>query len=377
MSVRRSHRGAWMVDIKGFRHPDGRVEPRIRLKSPIQTRRGAEQFERQVRQALQDGTWGREPDVEPEPVPTVGEFAEEFMTVYAANHNKASSVRSKRSRLRSAILPRFRDVRLDEITPREVERWKADLRAQGLADKTINNHLTVLRRMLGVAVEWEIIEFVPPMRQFKAQRPDFDFLDFDEAERLLHGARSEPAWQAMMLTALHAGLRQGELLALEWGDVDLVAQRLWVRRGLYKGQIDSPKGGRVRRVPMTERLVQSLKEHRARTALRSKLVWCNDDGDYLTAEKCRPPLRRARQAAGLRTFGWWHALRHTFASHLVMRGASLAVVQRYLGHAQISTTMRYVHLSPEFEDNAIRVLDDPAPVSVGHRWGTEGGSSAQ
>ena len=55
MSVRRSHRGAWMVDIKGFRHPDGRVEPRIRLKSPIQTRRGAEQFERQVRQALQDG----------------------------------------------------------------------------------------------------------------------------------------------------------------------------------------------------------------------------------------------------------------------------------------------------------------------------------
>ncbi len=135
MSVRRSHRGKWMVDIKGFRHPDGRVEPRIRQLAPIQTRRGAESFERQVRQALLDGTWGREPKMEPEPepVPTIEEFAEEFMATYVRNHNKLSEVRSKESILRNHILPWFGKRRLGAVVSRDVERFKAHKLKRGFA----------------------------------------------------------------------------------------------------------------------------------------------------------------------------------------------------------------------------------------------------
>ena len=93
----------------------------------------------------------------------------------------------------------------------------------------MNNHLTVLRRLLSSAVEWEQLDHLPPIKWLKV--PDeFDFLDFEEAGRLVAGA--DEAWRPMILTGLKAGLRLGELIALRWEDIDLVAGRLMVRRAV-------------------------------------------------------------------------------------------------------------------------------------------------
>jgi integrase len=207
--------------------------------------------------------------------------------------------------------------------------------------------------MLVVAKKRELIEAVPEVEWLKAPRPEFDFLDFEEAERLV--AKADGEWQAMILTALRTGMRQGELLALRWDDVDLVAGRITVRQNLVRGVIGTPKSGKGREIPLSNDAVRALKAQRH---LRGEVVFCNDDGDYFKKNECKHPLWRACKRAGLRRIGW-HVLRHTFASHLVMKGVPIKVVQELLGHATIEMTMRYAHLSPEVARDAVNVLDQP------------------
>ncbi len=95
-------------------------------------------------------------------------------------------------------------------------------------------------------------------------------------------------------------------------------------------------------MPLNDTALAVLEEHRH---LRGPLVFCNDDGSMLTKNKAKGPLRRARVRAGITALGW-HDLRHTFASHLTMRGVPLKAVQELLGYATIEMTMRYAHLSP-------------------------------
>ena len=188
---------------------------------------------------------------------------------------------------------------------------------------------------------------LPKVAWLKAPEPEFDFLDFEESKRLLEAAKAEPEWHAMIMTAVRTGLRIGELRALRWEDVDLVAGRLTVRRSAFKNQ------GRKRTVELGLEVLQALKKHRH---LRGELVFCTSDGRMLTENECKHPMRRACRRAGLRVIGW-HALRHTFASHLVMRGAPLKAVQELLGHADIRMTMRYSHLSPDVKRDAVALLD--------------------
>lgn len=339
----------WMIDID-YEYPDGRRE-RVRKVSPAQTRRAAEQYERDLRQALVDGSFGRK---EAEPPPLFAAFAEEFLNKYAATNNKPSEVQSKSSVLRVHLMPVFEKKRLDEIKLRDIEAYKANKYKAGLAPKSINNHLTVLRRLLAVAVEWEKLDFVPAVKWMKVPDPEFDFLTFEEAERLIAGA--DGLWAPMITVALKTGLRLGELLALRWDDVDLVVGRLMVRRAAARGLIGTPKSGRSREIPLSMDALRALKAHRH---LKGDLVFSDEKGQLLVKTATKWPLWRACKRAGLRRIGW-HVLRHSFASHLVMRSAPIKAVQELLGHATIEMTMRYSHLSPDVRRDAVRLLDGPS-----------------
>ena len=91
------------------------------------------------------------------------------------------------------------------------------------------------------------------------------------------------------------------------------------------------------------------------------LLWPGEGGRNLKRGEAKWPLYRACMRAGLRRVGW-HVLRHTFASHLVMRGVPLKAVQELLGHEDIATTMRYAHLAPGVTRDAVLLLDAPAPA---------------
>jgi len=205
----------------------------------------------------------------------------------------------------------FGTTKLDKMGARELEHYKAK-KLSTHARKTISNHLSVLHKLLHTASEWGLIEQVPKVRWLPFPKPEFRFLDFEAAERLLTVSKVEATWHVMILLALRTWLHQGELLALRWRDVDLTQGKLVVRRSVTRGHLGTPKNGRIREVLLSSAVVKVLKGHRH---LRGELVFCQEDGSLLTKGLCKWPLRRARRRVGLGRFGW-HDLRHIFASHL-------------------------------------------------------------
>jgi integrase len=223
--------------------------------------------------------------------------------------------------------------------------------------KTVNNILAVLSILLKKAVEWDVIERMPcRIKLLPIEKGAAAFHDFEEYERLVDVARAiDQRTYLIVLLGGEAGLRCGEMIALEWGDVDLAKRQLCVRRSDWNGQVGTPKGGRQRYVPLTRRLTAALAEHRH---LRSKRVFCQDDRTPFTRQIVQNRMILAARRANVRR--GVHILRHTFCSHLSMRGAPPKAIQELAGHADLTMTQRYMHLSPAALDAAIGLLDRPS-----------------
>jgi integrase len=184
-------------------------------------------------------------------------------------------------------------------------------------------------------------------------RTDAAFHDFGAYELLVAAAQTiDPRSYAIALLGGEAGLRAGEIVALEWTDVDFERRQLRVRHSDWRGKLLPPKNGRIRVVGMTERLTGALRQLRH---LRCPRVLCKDDGTPLTRQGTWSRVRYAAKRAKLPT--GVHILRHTFCSHLAMRGAPVRAVQELAGHSEIVMTQRYMHLSPAALDAAIALLE--------------------
>jgi len=147
----------------------------------------------------------------------------------------------------------------------------------------------------------------------------------------------------------------GKILTLEWRDVDLSKRQVCVARSEWRGHVIAPKGGRPRYVPLTNRLTEALRSTRH---LRGRRVLSTAEGQPLSQKAIDVKMRRAARGANVKA--GIHILRHTFCSHLAMRGGPARAIQELAGHQDLSTTQRYMHLSPAAVANAIRLLDAPA-----------------
>ena len=354
MSVRQVKRRAatggivsfWMVDVD-FEHADGRRE-RVRKVSPVQTRRGAEEFERQIRAALLRPTPARKE------VPTFGTFVDSrwWPTYPQAAGNRPTTIVEKSYHLRCYLQPAFADVRLDELRGEAVDRFFASLRGEGLGLKTIKNIRATLRRILASAVEWEILDALPRLPKIKVPEASFDYFNAQESRHLVAAARDLEE-KALLLFALHTGARAGEQLAIRWTGIDFAGRQIVFQQSSTLGVLGPTKGGRLRKVPLTRGLERAL---RAIRHDRAPLVFCRDDGTPLTIWQLHERLWGACRRAGLRKIKW-HALRHSFASQLAIASVPLPQIQQWLGHESITTTMRYAHLSPDGGAARISVLD--------------------
>ena len=342
--VRPYRRGGWEIDIL-VELPDG-TKLRERKKSPVSSKSGSLRWgQARERELLRNG--GKVKNL----APTLSEFAPRFMEGYAvANRHKPSGLRLKEIMLRVHLLPHLGDKRLDKIRSEDIQDIKK--RLCGRSPSTVNNALTVLRRLLKVAIEWDEIDAMPcVIRQVHKPTGEAPFLDFDEYSRLARAA-DESTTLVIILLGGDAGLRLGEILALRWVDVDLNRKRLTVRRSDWNGIVGIPKGRCERWIPLTSKLYESLKRHRH----RDELVVCQKDGKPLKGRDAHRLVTSAARAAGLSKSGV-HILRHTFVSHLAMRGAPARSIQELAGHANLHTTQRYMHLSPSALESSIRLLD--------------------
>jgi len=212
--------------------------------------------------------------------------------------------------------------------------------------------------MLAYAMRLEIIATVPRFDMLKVPEDEIDFLDFDELDRVFAAGDTEA--QALILVGAEAGLRIGEVKALRWDDIDFERRMIAVSRRDWRGRLGTTKGGKTRRVPLTARLMAALKAHRH----LMEWVFCQADGEdagaRYTDNEVTSRLQRACRRAGVRQVTY-HVLRHTFCSHLAMRGAPARAIQELAGHASITTTQRYMHLSPAAARDAIDLLDRPWP----------------
>jgi integrase len=175
------------------------------------------------------------------------------------------------------------------------------------APKTVNNVLTVLSTLLKKAVEWGELERLPcVVKLLPNPKKTMGFHDFDQYERLLTVARKRGTdAYLMVLAGGDAGLRLGEIIALEWRDVDLAARRLTVERSDWQGHVTVPKGGRSRQLPMTQRLPAALKGARH---LRGERILCLPDGSPITRDRVIKAVRGAQRVAGIEQ--GVHILRH-------------------------------------------------------------------
>ena len=285
-------------------------------------------------------------------MPTLEAFAPRFVDGHArANRHKPSGIASIESILKWHLVPTLGPKRLDAITNEQVQRLKLALSER--APKTVNNVLTVLSTLLKKAVEWGGSAVAVRDKLLPNPKKTMGFHDFDQYERLFTIARKRGTdAYLMVLAGGDAGLRLGEIIALEWRDIDLAARRLTVERSDWLGHVTVPKGGRSRQLPMTQRLTAALKGARH---LRGERVLCLPDGSPITRDRVIKAVRGAQRVAGIEQ--GVHILRHTFCSHLAMKGAPARAIQEFAGHADLSTTQRYMHLSPAATEDAIRLLD--------------------
>ncbi len=349
MSARRNkNRNSWSVDfqIDGIRY---------RQRSPENTGAGAKAYEAVLRQRLARGE-----SIHAKPAPVAQEvktfevFCKEWFNTYVLTNSSPKERVRKESALRVHIIPFFGARKLTMITNRAIEEFKASLQKQGLAPNSVNNTLNVLTRCLRSAVEWGELGVLPNVKRMKVPPTKFDFLSPEETDRLFAATKKDMPWHLMLMIAARTGMRFGEIIVLEWGDVDFERRTITIQRSLSNRVITAPKNNKKRFVPIAPDLFPVLWEYRQ----QSGLVLPGPQGDYLTHSMGRTALEKYRRNAAIRKIGW-HTLRHSFASQLVSRGVSLRIVQELLGHSDMRVTLRYAHLAPSSLRQAINLLTLP------------------
>jgi integrase len=289
----------------------------------------------------------------------------------------ASTQVDYRSVLDAHLLPEFGQERVEAITAEWIEEWRDGLAENDRrARHTVNKIVTQLHGILQHTIDHHglIANSAAKVKRLRVSSDParYDFFSPEEIRKLVATAASGPhrdpshpavseterALQAaedqqdaaIYLTAALSGLRRGELLALRWEDVDFEQSSIRVFEGYSANQVGKTKSRKSRVVPMVKEIADALSDLKTRDQWTAKkdLVFISREGTHVDGSALRRRYLATLDAAGLRRLRF-HDLRHTFGS-LSINVASIVQVQAWMGHADIKTTMRYLHHKSRADD---------------------------
>ncbi len=286
------------------------------------------------------------------------DFANEYLEYSKANKAKSSYERDA-SIIKLHVKPAWRDLNLSKITARTVEAYKVS-RLERVTAATFNREFNTIKNMFRKAVEWGHLRENPTqtVKWIKVGQQGFRFLSREEISLLLQACSDMGNRQffGIVLVALNTGMRKGEILRLKWKDVDLRRRQIRV----VSSEEGNTKNYKTRTIPLNRALEDFLRKHPRR--LDSPYVFQGPSGEPYT--KTNYFFKRAIKRAAI-PHARFHDLRHTFASHLVMKGIDLRTVQELLGHGDMRMTLKYAHRAPDHVRKAVEVLDEPSVQSDG------------
>jgi len=289
---------------------------------------------------------------------TLGQVAEEYLCFKADNGKR--SLEEDRRILKTRLLPAFgKELLVPDLRGNLIAQYERR-RVGQVSAFTVRNELTVLRHLLRLAKRWGYLEQVPDIELPKKPEDRQRYLEHEEIAKLLaacqpaskaypKGSRN-PYLLAIVTLALNTGMRKAEILGLEWERVNLSTSAITLYR---------TKNGKPRGVPINDAVYTALTDLERDPERRAGLLFTRRDG--AAWGEIRTAFATALERAGIKGFRF-HDLRHTAASHLVMRGASLNDVRELLGHSDLKMTQRYAHLSPAHLRQAVGLLDGLTPA---------------
>jgi integrase len=315
------------------------------------------------------------------PMPLFGEYADTWLKDHVRLVCKTSTVDGYHGVLRQYLRPRFTSMRIDKIKRTDVKALINEMVGKGLARSTVRNALSVLRGIFNQAIEEELLESNPAAsfgrftRAAKSSEAKGVALTTEEVERFLKTAKDVcPIYQSIFLLAVRAGLRRGELVAIQWGDIEFgrdakdTNRYILVRHNYVHREHTTTKSKKTRRVDMSRELRRALvemRDERLRTSepqgkadISTELVFQSADGSILDPDNLYHRLFVPVLAkSGIRKIRL-HDLRHTFGSLLIQGGASILYVKEQMGHSSIQVTADiYGHLVPGANVSYVDRLD--------------------
>ena len=313
---------------------------------------------------------------------TFSSYADKWLKDYARVECKTSTADGYEGVLEQYLRPRFGNRALDQIKRDDIKAMINELVAKELSRNTVRNALCVIRGIFNEAIEAGIVEVNPAARLGRFTRTaktsevkGISLTPAEAAQFLQAALEICPEYHPLFLMALRAGLRRGELVAVQWGDIQFGKDEqdpnrfIVVEHNYVKREHTTTKSKKSRRVDMSRELRRVLIEVRDKRLLESflkgkndisdELVFPSPDGSILDPDNLyhryfRPVLTKA----GLRKIRL-HDLRHTFGSLLIQSGASIVYVKEQMGHSSIQVTVDiYGHLIPGANVSFVDRLDD-------------------
>ena len=290
----------------------------------------------------------------------------------------------QRGRIKSLLVEKLREGKIKRITQGEITR---EIR-EPLSRESVRIIHATIRAMLNAAVDDGLIVANPAVRlgrslrlvaNAKTRQEEIKAMSRTQVSAFLGAVQASASafdrrHYPLFLLLARMGLRIGEALALQWGDVDFGGREIRVSRALSAGRIETPKSGHGRTVDMSEqlsRVLLRLQVERKTEVLRRgwaeipSWVFCTEVGTPFDESRVRKVFSKILKAAGLPPHFSPHCLRHTFASLLLQQGESPAYVQRQLGHASIQLTVdTYGKWLPMGNKAAVNRLDDESGSKV-------------